>query len=70
MIVAGSFAILTAVLFPTLVLHGTCIAVMGPGTWGAGVEELVPEVKPPTEQITAYIEELSFSQADSPPAAR
>ncbi len=61
------FAILTAVLFPILVLHGTCIAVMGPGTWGAGVEELVPEVKPPTEQITAYIEELSFSQADSPP---
>ncbi len=48
------FAVLTAVAFPALALHSTCIAVMGPGTWGSGMEELLPEFKPPTAEVDAY----------------
>lgn len=48
------FAILTAVLFPALALHGTCIAVMGPGTWGSGLHEVLPEFQPASSRAAAY----------------
>ncbi len=47
-------AVLTAVLFPMLAMHGTCIAVMGPGTWGSGLEEVLPEFQEPTRRIADY----------------
>ncbi len=59
-------ALLTAVLFPALVLHTTCVAVLGPGTWGAGVVELEPELQAPTDKARSYQEE--FENAASEPA--
>ena len=45
------YAVLTAVLFPVVVFHATCIAVMGPGTWGSGMEEILPEFHKPTPDL-------------------
>ena len=45
------YAVLTAVLFPAVVFHGTCIAVLGPGTWGSGMEEVPPEFHKPTPEL-------------------
>ena len=36
--------VLLVVLFPLAVVHFSCIAVLGPGSWGSGVEEKTPEV--------------------------
>lgn len=41
-------AVLTALLFPAIILHGTCVAVLGPGTWGSGLEEVAPVLHEPT----------------------
>lgn len=54
-------ALLAAVAFPTVVLHTTCIAVMGPGTWGSGVEELLPELATPTRMALDYASEFEAS---------
>ena len=47
-------AILTAALFPALILHTTCVAVMGPGTWGSAMEEVVPDFSEPTARAREY----------------
>lgn len=47
-------AVLTAVLFPAVALHGTCIAVMGPGTWGSGMQDVEPDFKKPTPEADKY----------------
>ena len=47
-------AILTAALFPALVLHATCVAVMGPGTWGSGMQEVEPDFSEPTARAREY----------------
>ena len=57
-------AVLTAVLFPTILLHGTCVAVLGPGTWGSGLEEVAPEFREPTERVRVLAAELQ-SDRDS-----
>ena len=56
-------AVSAAVLFPALVLHTTCIAVMGPGTWGSGVEEALPEFKKPDAVVERYRSEFSSAEA-------
>jgi hypothetical protein len=38
------FAILVATVFPAIAIHTSCVAVMGPGTWGSGLEERAPEI--------------------------
>ena len=38
------FAVLLALLFPALAIHASCVAVLGPGNWGSGMEEHVPEI--------------------------
>ena len=48
------FAVLTAVLFPAVALHSTCVAVMGPGTWGSGMQEVPPDFKKPTLTAEKY----------------
>ncbi len=53
------FAVMTAVLFPALAFHASCIAVMGPGAWGSGLEEADPERHEPTELIRRYAAELA-----------
>ena len=51
-------AILAAVAFPALVLHGTCVSVLGPGTWGSGMVETLPDFQAPTSAVQAYREEF------------
>lgn len=51
-------AILAAVVFPALVLHGTCVSVLGPGTWGSGLVETLPEFRTPTAAVEAYRQEF------------
>lgn len=51
-------AILTAVVFPALVLHGTCVTVLGPGTWGSGLVETLPDFKAPAPVVEAYRQEF------------
>ena len=51
-------AILAAVGFPALILHTTCVAVLGPGTWGSGLVETLPEFKAPTAAVQAYRQEF------------
>ena len=53
------FAVMTAVLFPALAFHASCIAVMGPGSWGSGLEEAAPERHRPTDQVLRYVDELA-----------
>ena len=38
------FAVLLAILFPAFAFHVSCVAVLGPGNWGSGMEEKVPEI--------------------------
>ena len=38
------FAVLLALLFPALAIHASCVAVLGPGNWGSGMEEHIPEI--------------------------
>ncbi len=57
------FAILTAVLFPAVVFHGTCIAVLGPGTWGSGMEETLPEFHKPTPALRQLVESLETARS-------
>ena len=51
-------AILAAVAFPALVLHGTCVSVLGPGTWGSGLVETLPDFQEPTPAVEAYRQEF------------
>lgn len=56
-------AISAAVVFPALILHTTCIAVLGPGTWGSGMEETLPEFSKPTPAVEQYRQEFAGSEA-------
>ena len=58
-------AILAAVVFPVLALHSTCVAVLGPGTWGSGLVETLPEFKAPSAEVQAYRREFQV-QAQVP----
>lgn len=39
-------AVLLAVLFPALAIHVSCVATIGPGSWGSGMEEKLPKLLP------------------------
>lgn len=58
-------AVLTALLFPAIILHGTCVAVLGPGTWGSGLEEVAPVFHEPD----ARVRELAAEFESNPDAA-
>ena len=58
-------AILAAVAFPVLAMHSTCVAVLGPGTWGSGLVETQPEFKPPPPAVEVYRQEFK-AQPQSP----
>ncbi len=60
-------AVSAAVLAPALILHGTCVAVMGPGTWGSGLQEALPEFKKPDAVVEKYRQEFLSAPVD--PAA-
>jgi hypothetical protein len=60
----GLFAVLLAVLFPALAIHVSCVAVLGPGTWGSGMEEKVPELRPAASNpaVEPYAREFRASE--------
>jgi len=55
------FAILVATVFPAIAVHVSCVAALGPGTWGSGLEEKLPEILPLSSnpQAQAYAREFS-----------
>lgn len=63
-------AVSTAVLFPALILHTTCVAVMGPGTWGSGVVEALPDFREPTAIVEQYRKEFLSATTEADPSAR
>ena len=55
-------AVLTALLFPAIILHGTCVAVLGPGTWGSGIEEVAPVFHEPNARVRELAVEFDSSR--------
>ena len=60
--------VLLVILFPVAAVHFSCVAVLGPGSWGSGVEEKTPALlaagsKPALRQ---YIPEFAEEQAAQP----
>lgn len=55
-------AVLTALLFPAIMLHGTCVAVLGPGTWGSGLEEVEPVFHEPNARTRELAAEFNSSR--------
>ncbi len=55
------WAVLLAVLFPIFAIHFSCVAIMGPGTWGSGLEEKLPEIIPAASnaRLSPYLEEFA-----------
>lgn len=55
------FAVLLVILFPAAAVHFSCVAVLGPGNWGSGVEEKAPELLPaaPEPRVQAYAREFA-----------
>ncbi len=60
-------AVGTAVTLPILFLHSTCIAVMGPGTWGSGLVEMLPDLRAPTAAAERYRAEFGASRPENEP---
>ena len=60
------YAVLTAVLFPAVVFHATCIAVLGPGTWGSGIEEVPPAFHKPTPELRQLGVAMAVTEAATP----
>ncbi len=61
-------ALLMAVVFPALAIHLSCVAVLGPGSWGSEVEEKVPEFLPvrSNQEVLGYVEEFSRDEPNKP----
>ena len=55
-------AVLTALLFPAIILHTTCVAVLGPGTWGSGLEEVAPVFHEPSARVRELAAEFESSR--------
>jgi hypothetical protein len=56
------FAILVATVFPAIAVHVSCVAALGPGTWGSGLEEKLPEILPLSSNAQAQAYAREFSQ--------
>ena len=54
------WAVLLAVLFPLFAVHFSCVAVLGPGTWGSGLDEKEPTIVPAQArpEVSGYIQEF------------
>ena len=60
------FAVLLAVLFPAFAFHASCVAVLGPGNWGSGMEEKVPEMLDAALKPAALRYRTEFAEARDP----
>ena len=71
------WAVLFVVLFPLFATHFSCIAVLGPGTWGSGLDEKLPTIMPANSnsRVAGYVREFAdhprkaASQVEAPPGA-
>ncbi len=61
-------AILVATVFPAIAFHASCVAVLGPGSWGSGLEERIPEFLPAASNpaVQAYAQEFSGHPEEKP----
>ncbi|MDA1315016.1 MAG: hypothetical protein O2968_16925 [Acidobacteria bacterium] len=57
------FAVLLAILFPAFAFHASCVAVLGPGNWGSGMEEKVPEILDAESNPAALRYQAEFAEA-------
>ncbi len=66
------FTILLAVLFPAIAFHVSCVAALGPGSWGSGLEEKLPRIVPASSNPRAlgYASQLrdQMAGADDKPS--
>jgi hypothetical protein len=55
-----------AVLVPALAIHISCVAVIGPGSWGSGMEEKLPPLLPASsnQAVRQYAEEFGGSHPE------
>jgi hypothetical protein len=60
------FAVLLVILFPAFAFHASCVAVLGPGNWGSGMEEKVPEIldAESNPDVVGYRAEFSETSPD------
>jgi hypothetical protein len=58
-------AILIAVVFPALAVHVSCVATIGPGTWGSGLEERLPKLLAVTPESAAAHYAAEFASPGS-----
>ena len=60
--------VLLVVLFPVAAVHFSCIAVLGPGSWGSGVEEKAPELLAARArpELRQYIAEFGAEETARP----
>jgi hypothetical protein len=62
------FAVVVATIFPAIAIHASCVAVLGPGSWGSGLEEKTPEILSAASNpvVQAYSREFSLQPEESP----
>ena len=56
--------VLLVILFPVAAVHFSCVAVLGPGSWGSGVEEKTPELLAAGSRLNLrqYIDEFAAGE--------
>ena len=53
------WAVFFVTVFPVFAVHFSCVAVLGPGSWGSGVEEKAPLIEPARRRpdLAPYVEQ-------------
>ena len=64
------WAVVLATVFPVCAMHFSCVAVLGPGTWGAEMETRLPGelAKASREEVAGYLEEFDRMSPDVVPS--
>ena len=61
-------AVFFVIVFPLAAVHFSCVAVLGPGSWGSGVEQKEPTVHPAEQRVdlAAYADEWETNRHAAP----